>query len=122
MRFKVKDKKVYRACWNYLSRIRRKGIEMTMMEFIVFHKRKALDTDILTSRDGSWTKESLCWKDRDAFYKHRSVDGLYLFKSGKLWYSKKHKGSWRSREEAVVALRKGQSYDTFSQVNSFDEF
>jgi len=93
---------------------------MTKAEFVAFYKRRASDNDVLTSRDGSWTKESLCWKDKDWFYKQRSVDGLYLFRSGKLWYSKKHKGSWRSREEAVASLT-GLTDPSFSQINQLEE-
>lgn len=106
-RYKIKDKRAYRALWNHRMRLRRRGLDFTMDEMIELYRGKPKDEDVvLTSRDGSWTERSLCWRSRRWFYEQKSIDGLRLYQSTNgLWYSKKHKGSWRSREEAVESLK-----------------
>lgn len=101
---KVTDRRAYRRFWNHLSRLRRKGLEIGMDTLLEVYKRRAKPTDILTSRDGSWSLSSLAWVDRNWWESQRRVDGFRLYQSGARWYSKKYKGSWASREQAVDEL------------------
>lgn len=62
---------------------------------------------VLTLRfpEKGWTIDNLCWKEMSWFKEQRLVDGFRLYQSSGRWYSKKYKGSWRSREEAVAYLK-----------------
>jgi len=110
-----------RKVWNHINYLRRRGIEVSgKAEFLERMPCGYQEGDVL-SCVGEWCWENLVWVRREAFYKLKRVDGFHLYQSRGRWYSKKHKGSWRSREEAVAELG-GEIVDSFSQINSFAEF
>jgi len=99
---KIEHKRRLNARRQYL---RSKGLDISsqqLYDHLVTIRAKRQDGDVLTSRDGSWTLATLCWKRREHI--HPKVDGLLLYVSGRMWYSKKHRGSWSSREQAVEML------------------
>jgi len=89
---------------NHCGYLRKKGVFIRPQELIKYLPKNYVKGDVLCSRDGSWELNTLCWKSKEWFYLQKAKDGCHLYKSGDLWYSKKHKGVWRTREDAVQEI------------------